>query len=62
MDEEHTTEPALATDDHAQEIAMFLMDEFKASNDEAHLFLAALAWRIAWEIAREMPTRKRSRR
>jgi hypothetical protein len=61
MDDEQTADPALTTEGHAHEIAMFLMDEYKASNDEKRLFLTNLALRIAAEIARDMPAGKRAR-
>jgi hypothetical protein len=61
MDEERTTEPAPTIGDHAHEIAMFFMDEYKAIRNEERLFLTKLALRIAAKIARDMPTRKRTR-
>jgi hypothetical protein len=61
MDEDQTADPALTTEGHAHEIAMFLMDEYKASNDEMRLFLTNLAGRIAAKIARDMPTRRKTR-
>ena len=60
MDKGQTADPALTTEGHAHEIAMFLMDEYKASNDEKRLFLTNLALRIAAEIARDLPTRRRT--
>jgi hypothetical protein len=61
MDEEQPADPALTTEGHAHEIAMFLMEEYKASNDAKRLFLTNLALRIAAKIARDMPTGKSTR-
>ena len=49
-------------DEHAQEIALFLMGEYQAmTSRKSRLFLADLAWRIAPKIAQDMPSGKNTR-